>query len=251
MKPYYEDDSVIIYNGNCLDVIPILKQPIFNVTVTSPPYNMRLRVRDGKYVSRENTKHFSKKYKDFSDDMPMEEYKLFHEKVLFKCLTVSSTVFYNIQLVTGSKEAWFKIMGLFNEKIKDVIIWNKGFGQPAMHDNVLNRSYEMIYVMEMYANKGREFRYSKFDRGTMSDVWRFENKAEQFEGHNAAFPIDLPIKIIDNWSKPNDWILDPFGGTGTTARAAKDLGRKCVMIEISEEYCEIAANRMKQEVFSL
>jgi DNA modification methylase len=46
-------------------------------------------------------------------------------------------------------------------------------------------------------------------------------------------------------------ILDPFAGSGTTGRAAKDLGRKCTMIEREEKYCEIAARRMQQEVLAL
>ena len=45
-------------------------------------------------------------------------------------------------------------------------------------------------------------------------------------------------------------VLDPFAGSGTTGRACKDLGRKCVMIEREERYCEIAAKRMAQEVFT-
>lgn len=44
-------------------------------------------------------------------------------------------------------------------------------------------------------------------------------------------------------------ILDPFAGSGTTGRAAKDLGKKCTLIEREEAYCEIAAKRMAQECF--
>ena len=68
-----------------------------------------------------------------------------------------------------------------------------------------------------------------------------------------AHPTQKPRKIfeipISEWSNPGDFILDPFMGSGTTLRAAKDLGRKAIGIEIEERYCEIAAKRLSQEVF--
>ncbi len=57
--------------------------------------------------------------------------------------------------------------------------------------------------------------------------------------------------FIDKWSTPDDVVLDPFMGAGTTLVAAKSLGRRSIGIEIEERYCEIAANRCRQEILGL
>ena len=69
--------------------------------------------------------------------------------------------------------------------------------------------------------------------------------------HPSPKPIDAIIWLVERLSKPNTVILDPFMGSGTTLRAAKNLGRKAIGIEICEAYCEIAAKRMSQTVFAL
>ena len=76
-------------------------------------------------------------------------------------------------------------------------------------------------------------------------------KTEQPEknGHPCPKPINAWKSIMCNSSLEGHTILDPFMGSGTTLRAAKDLGRKAIGIEIDEKYCEIAAKRMAQEVF--
>lgn len=66
--------------------------------------------------------------------------------------------------------------------------------------------------------------------------------------HPTVKPLPLLNKYIQIGTKPNDIVLDPFMGSGTTLRAAKDLGRKAVGIELEEKYCEIAANRLRQSV---
>jgi site-specific DNA-methyltransferase (adenine-specific) len=65
-------------------------------------------------------------------------------------------------------------------------------------------------------------------------------------------PTEKPIGLLRQWiadfTDPGDLILDPFMGSGTTLRAAKDLGRRAIGIEINEQYCEIAVRRLAQEV---
>jgi len=63
-------------------------------------------------------------------------------------------------------------------------------------------------------------------------------------GHSAAFPLDLPTWFIKLFTAERDVVLDPFAGSGTTAAAAKQLGRQYVGIDISEEYCQIAQERV-------
>lgn len=84
----------------------------------------------------------------------------------------------------------------------------------------------------------------------LSDIWDIKKNRSYNKAHRAGFPIELPMKIIDNFSLKGDTILDPFMGCGTTLRAAKDMGRQSIGIEINERYCELAAQRLQQEVFA-
>jgi site-specific DNA-methyltransferase (adenine-specific) len=76
------------------------------------------------------------------------------------------------------------------------------------------------------------------------------NRSDPGREHPTQKPLDL-MKWCIAWSKCTGTILDPFMGSGTTLRAAKDLGRKCIGIEIEEKYCEIAVKRLAQEVLAL
>ena len=66
-----------------------------------------------------------------------------------------------------------------------------------------------------------------------------------------AVPLDVIAWCITLCPDSPQFILDPFMGSGTTLRAAKDLRRKCIGIEIEEKYCEIAVQRLRQEVLAL
>ena len=70
-------------------------------------------------------------------------------------------------------------------------------------------------------------------------------------GHPAVFPFDLARDHVATWTNPGDLVLDPFSGSGTTAKAAKTLGRQFIGLEVNPEYCRIAEQRIAQEVLAL
>lgn len=234
-----------IYNESCVDTLARISDKFVDLVITSPPYNMRTRISNGKYIAREKTKNFSKKYDYFSDDLPIDEFYSFHLFVLKELLRVSKIVCYNFQIVTGSKEAFFKIIGDLSTEIKDIIIWDKGNGQPAMHEMVLNSCYEVILILEDDRKRGRAIQNAKFKRGEMNNIFRIGRGEKIVEGHNAVFPEILVGELMKAFSKEFDLIYDPFMGSGTTAIVANKLNRNWIGSEITKEYFELANKRFE------
>lgn len=237
-----------IYNESCLETLKKLEDNSIDLVVTSPPYNMNLRIRNGKYCSRQIVKEFSTKYSEFSDNIPIDEFYEFHLSVLKELLRVSDIVFYNIQIVTGSKRAFFKIIGELSDYLKDIIIWDKGVAQPAMASAVLNRQSELILVFEKENAISRQFKKCNFQRGTLNDVWNIKRgkRDPQLKVHSASFPEELVEKILLNFSNEGDVIYDPFMGTGTTGIVSKKLNRHFIGSELIKEYADLATLRINQ-----
>lgn len=89
--------------------------------------------------------------------------------------------------------------------------------------------------------------------GIRSNVWRYNVNRHGMENteHPAPFPIALAKDHIVSWSNPGDIVLDPFAGSGTTLKAAKELGRRFIGIEINPDYVDICNRRIAQEVLPL
>jgi len=68
------------------------------------------------------------------------------------------------------------------------------------------------------------------------------------KGHPAVYPVDLPLFFIKLLSREGSLIIDPFGGSGTTGVAALSLGRRCILIDTNQEYCDVARKRISEEV---
>ena len=242
--------NIQLHNKNCLDVLNKMESDSVGMTITSPPYNMNLRIRNGKYCSRQIIPEISNKYKNFSDNLSIDEFYSFHSEVLNHLIRVSKLVFYNIGIVTGSKRAVFKIIGDFNENLKDIIVWDKQHGQPSIANNVLNRRTELILVFSKDAIS-RSFSSCNFPRGTEEDLWLIQSPKAKNELNQASFPLGIPIKILSLFGTKGDIILDPFLGTGTTGKASVILGYDFVGCEIDQETFQFAQKNIENETKQL
>jgi site-specific DNA-methyltransferase (adenine-specific) len=131
----------------------------------------------------------------------------------------------------------------------------------ALPECVLSFGYRYKWVLSGYNRNGMTFGAIGFNnwipcvvggdvprRG--QDAFAFTVGQESKPEHPSPKPEPFMRYLVERLSEEGQTILDPFMGSGTTLRAAKDLGRKAIGIEIEERYCEIAAKRMAQEVFS-
>ena len=104
--------------------------------------------------------------------------------------------------------------------------------------------------------QGRLTRLTRARARNNADKWqktgRGEGQTRDIDYESLPHPCPRRLEhvqfLVNNFSEESDVVLDPFCGTGTTLRAAKDCGRKAIGIEIEERYCEIAAKRLEQGV---
>tara|TARA_R100000789_G_C2999499_1_gene148387 strand:- start:72 stop:797 length:726 start_codon:yes stop_codon:yes gene_type:complete len=227
-----------IYNKDCLETMAKMTDDFVDYSLTSPPYNLK-----------ESSKKVSGfKYIEYKDDLTSEQYFENQKQVIEELLRVTKYhVFYNIQMLTGNKFALHRLIGYFYKYIKEVIIWDKGFGQPAISEKVFNSSFEYIIIFSSKDPNKRYFKDASFDRGTQSNIFRIKNKHSNpfSDKHKAIFPLDIPRYFMKAFGKDNDIWYDPYMGTGTTAVAATEEKKQFIGSEIFEEYCELANNRLK------
>jgi len=245
MTPYYDDGLCTIYHGRCEDVLPTL-EPV-DITVTSPPYNMGLKpggngrgmYRPGETGSK--GAKFRQGYEDSTDDaMEQGAYDAWQRQVLTALWPLSRLgIFYNhrprvehgvIRLPLG--------MDFGPLLLRQIIIWDRGTGIDV---NLRHFCTRQEWVL-LFAKP--EFALVDHAASGMGDVWRLGMEHGD-TGHPAPFPLSLPARAIAATGSTS--VLDPFLGSGTTLRAAKDAGVRAIGIERSERYCEMAAQRLAAE----
>ena len=223
--PYYSENGITIYHGDCREILPHL-EPV-DLVLTDPPYGINTK-SDG-----------NGKLSPWAD---MCNSAFWYADWIKQCrsrLTVNGALwsFLNWRSMVTFQKASCDI----SWSIESLLIWDKcGIGTGG--STGLRPSYEMVALFAM-----PEFAIP--NRG-LPDIQRFNWSSQKPNWHPAEKPIDLMSWIIKESGNASA-IIDPFMGSGTTLRAAKDLGRKAIGIEIEEKYCEIAAKRLAQEVLQL
>ena len=211
MKPYYSDDWVQIYLGDCREILPQL--PKVDLVLTDPPFNAG-REFDNDNLSTEEWGSFCDWFAStvHGDNILVEVNK--KDNVMRQALDKYHLYRYAICLnYTNSMRN-----GTVGYHNWGLILW---YGRGKCHKRYKDRIDSALHSTK-----------SEFSHPSPKEVTHYKKLCEMFS--------------------PNDGlIVDPFLGSGTTAVASKELNRKCIGIEIEEKYCEIAANRCRQDVMVL
>jgi DNA modification methylase len=245
VTPYYEDGYCTIYHGDCREVLPEIGR-VVSCTVTSPPYNQRIDTFKPSGMHKES-RWVEKISRGYFDSMPEDEYQDWQIGVLELVRNATrddGSLFYNHKLRWRQGCIIWPADWLRSTlwQIRQEIVWARN-GSCTMNARMFAPSDERIYWL--YRVNG-EFRWNQECVSYMS-VWNLPSCPSS---HACAFPPEIPLRCISATTARGDIVLDPFMGSGTTLRAAKDLQRKAIGIEIEERYCQIAAERLQQEVLN-
>lgn len=226
--------------GDCLEVMRQMSDDSIDLVVTSPPYNLKNSTGNGMKANTKSGKWagnpLQNGYTHHNDEMPHDQYVEWQRACLteaMRLLKSDGAIFYN--------HKWRVQGGLIQDRndivsgfpVRQIIIWKRAGGF-NFNPGYFVPSYEVIYLIAK-----PEFKLAPKKNG-YTDVWEFPQ--EMKNNHPAPFPLGLPLRCIE--STTAQIILDPFSGSGTTALAAKKLGRDYIGIEISPEYCESARIRL-------
>ena len=207
-----------------------IKKDSIDLIVTSPPYNIGIE------------------YNTYKDQKEWSEYETFIKKVFdsaYRILKDKSIFAINVgnQRNSGLPHYFYFWLKESNFKIIKEIFWYKGLyyiqGETIF---VCSKSGEF----NNYYNKNDGF----FSNNQFATVWEMrykDNQSKKKLNHNAFFVEQLPLNFINISTKENDFVLDPFSGSGTTALVCKKTGRSFIGFEIDSKYCIFSNRRIEKQ----
>lgn len=231
MRPYYSDDLVTLYHGDCREWLADREDRSVDCVITDPPYDTRTHsgARSNKAVRDVKSGARIIDFASFTHEVQTEVFEhlgRITRRWVISTLATSTAFKFDLEPPRGLR-------------CLRVGVWVKPNPMPQISADRPGMGWEPI---------------SFFHRDDVKPTWHGGGKAGvwvhpvvQNEGHATVKPLPMVADWVRLFTNPGDLILDPFAGSGTTLRAAKDEGRRAVGVEIDERYCEIAAKRLAQD----
>lgn len=213
MKPYYQDEAVTIY---CADYRDVADHGPMDLVLTDPPYNAT---------------NIGKNARQYESWKPMEpkQYKVFCKEWFDHAMSLSERLIFTPGIVNIWNYppatwimCWHKPGGVAYTKLGNLNVW-----EPIL---IYGKPKHKWHGLDIITKVPLNFK-----------TWAVKK-------HPCPKPEAVWDWLILNMTDSRDMIYDPFLGSGTTAWCAKKLGRRCIGVEIEEKYCEIAADRCRQQV---
>lgn len=237
-------DSILICN-DCTSIEPkVLRIGKLGFALTSPPYNA------GKNVERavHGKAGGDSRYQESDDSMDADEYAELLRASTTLCIESCAVAAVNLQSLAQNKRVIARWAARFADHLVDRAVWVKTTTQPAINKNVLNSQFEDVYIFANAKRPKRTIETARF-HGTISNVHEGASAArdnEYADIHGATMPVHLAQWAIENLGARADFIVDPFGGTGTTLIVATQLERRAALIELDPRYCDVIIERWKK-----
>lgn len=256
MKPYYEQAGVVLYHGDCREILPVLGR--VDVVITDPPYSDYVHSKsrrggasapklDGKgrnvACSFAREKEFG--FESLSPELRRECSYAFAILVRRWVLTFSDV---------ESCHLWRDDLAETGLEYVRTGAWIKLGATPQFTGDRPAAGFETITIAHP---KGRK----RWNGGGRHAIWRGAEEPDLVYEvpivlnrshsdprlHSTQKPLPLMTDLVGDFSDEGETILDPFAGSGTTLVAAKRLGRKAIGIELDEGHCETTARRVERE----
>lgn len=259
IKPYYQQDGVTLYCGDCLEILPNLE--LVDLVFADPPFNVGIDYGDSSDDKRHDYNEWSRAWIEQCFEH-LADYGSFYLKNLPRHIDkfvpiLSKWQFISLVVWPNASDA-FHMERKYYPKYELIYVYGK------TENYIFNQYAERLSPNEKSLRWGG---YRTKAQGQVTDIWddipfvyagsiHHKEAIMKPRTNEKAHPTQMPeglVKraIVFSSPGPGACILDPFVGSGTTLFAAKQLGCKAIGIEIEEKYCEIAAKRCSQMVMNL
>lgn len=248
MNPYYQDETVSIYHGDCLQVMPeVVGANSVALVFSDPPYGITSNKWDAPFDLDAWWKQVTTAMGDegaavlcagqpFTSRLVSSNYPMFKHEWIW-------------QKNQGSNFA-NTIREPFKEHESVVVFASKGWTYNPQPQKRAASGVDRVRYAVSSVTKSDNYRQFE-DRGpVMRAEDRCPSSVQKWNVDRGLHPTQKPLAMmryfIETYSNPGDLVFDPFMGSGTSLRAAKDTGRRAIGIEKEERYCEVAVKRLAQ-----